>query len=132
MTFRTIARSAVALLASLGLAGTAHADVFCQFSLSSINVTPDGWLNVAFTTPTYGKGWWLCSVGGSTAVNDGYTAKTINSDTCKAIFSQLLTLKMSSRPIILQFHGPADCGSSSLPADGTQPALFPANFVFSN
>lgn len=110
----------------------AYADVVCPFTINALWITPDGWVNVALNTSSYGKSWWICSTGGSTTVNDGYSSKTITSDSCKAIWSDFLSLKAANKPISLQFHGPADCSSAALPADGSTPSPFPANFGFVN
>lgn len=124
--------SLLGVLAALAFPASAYADVTCDFSISALWVTPDGWVNVAVNTADFGKGWWICPVSGSTSVNDGYATRTVTSDSCKAIYSMLLTQKSSGRPIKLQFHGPASCTSSELPADGTQPNPFPANFGTAN
>jgi len=120
--------------ALLGLATptVANADIVCALTVSNLWITPDGWINVALSGTGFDKGWWLCPVSGSTSINDGYGAKTITSDSCKAIWSQLLTLKAAGKPINLMFHGPVDCTAASLPADGTQPNPFPSNFGFNN
>ncbi len=115
------------------LASTAaHADVYCSFTINTLFMTPDGWINSSLGGNGYSKGWWICPVSGSTTINDGYQSRTVTSDSCKALWSQFLSLKAAEKPIVLQFHGPADCSSASLPADGTQPSLFPANFGFQN
>ena len=105
----------------------AIADVTCPFTVSSLLVTPEGWVSAWLTTPNYSKGWWFCPVGGSTTVNDGYGQKTIASDACKVIYTQMLSAKAIGRPVTLQFHGPSDCLAASLPAEGAQPSLFPAS-----
>jgi hypothetical protein len=122
--------SALALALGLAAPSTAFADVNCTFTISSLWVTPDGWINAGLNGYGYGKGWWICPVGASISVNDGYSSKTVSSDNCKAIYSQLLTAKTSAHPIHLQFHGPADCSSAALPADGSAPNPYPANFGF--
>ena len=106
---------------------TAWADVDCSFTVSSLLVTPEGWVSAWLTTPTYSKGWCFCTVTGRTSINDGYGTKTITSDACKVIYTQMLTAKSTGAPLTLQFHGPADCNAASLPAEGVQPALFPAS-----
>ncbi len=112
---------------ALACPGGAWADVQCQLSITNIWITPDGWVSGGFAGNGLPKGWWLCSVAGSTVVNDGYGSKTVSSDACKSIYSLLLTLKVSNQPVTLQFHGPADCSYAALPPDGT-PSPFPANF----
>jgi len=129
--FRQTAAVATAML-SVIMSPTAQADVSCAFTIVTLSITPDGWINGAFSGGGSGKTWWICPVSGSVAVNDGYASRTITSDNCKAIYSQLLTLKVSAKQVTMQFHGPADCSSAALPADGTQPNPFPTIFGFSN
>jgi hypothetical protein len=119
--------SAAMLALCLAAPSTAFADVNCTFTISSLWITPDGWINAGFNGYGYGKGWWLCPVSASITVNDGYSSKTVSSDNCKAIYSQLLTAKASAHPIHFQFHGPADCSSAALPADGSVPSPYFAN-----
>ena len=126
---RTLYR-ALCVALSLVTPVAANADVFCSFTISSLWVTPDGWVNLALGGSGYGKNWWLCPVSGSIAVNDGYGSKTITSDTCKTIYSQILTQKITGHPLKIQFHGPADCSAAALPADGVAPTPYPANFGF--
>jgi hypothetical protein len=119
------------MLASLALffSSQARADIGCWFNIESVNVTPDGWVGTEFTQGSIYRSWWICSTAGSTVVNDGYGSKTVTSDACRAIYTQMLTMKAGSHQIMLVYHGPADCSDSSMPASGS-PSLFPAGFVY--
>jgi len=124
----------LATVALLGLITptAADADVACALTISNLWITPYGWINVGLSGNGLDIGWWLCPVSGSTSINDGNTTKTVSSDSCRAIWSQLLTLKAAGKPLNLMFHGPTDCTAASLPANGTQPTPFPENFGFNN
>lgn len=111
-------------LSALAVSSTAFADVGCPFQIGTLSTTPDGWISVALNSGTYWKSWWLCPTSGSTTVNDGYATRTVSSDSCKTIFTQLVTAKATGRRIYFNFHGPADCASGNLPADGSM-TLFP-------
>ena len=113
-----------AAFAALAVSTSAWADVSCPFQITGLNVTPDGWVNISVAGSGYVRGWWICPTSGSTTVNDGYGSRTISSDSCKTIYSQLITSKATGRRINLIFHGPADCTSANIPADGTM-SLFP-------
>jgi len=126
------ATAAAAAMLSVILSPAAQADVSCAFTIANLSITPDGWINGAFSGSGSGKTWWICAVSGSTTVNDGYAPRTITSDNCKTIYAQLLTLKISAKQVTMQFHGPADCSSAALPADGNQPNPFPTIFGIAN
>lgn len=121
---RRFIKAFTALLA-LAASTSAMADVSCPFQITGLNLTPDGWVNISVAGSGFYRGWWICPTGGSITTTDGYATRTISSDNCKTIYTQLLTAKATGRRIHFVFHGPADCSSASIPADGT-PTLFPA------
>lgn len=123
---RRLFELATACAALLSAASPAAADVFCSYKVDHLWLTSDGWINVSFTSDLGNKSWWLCQQGSSTSANDGYGTKTVTSETCAAVYSQLLSARLSDRQIIFQFHGPSDCNASSLPADGRM-TLYYAN-----
>jgi hypothetical protein len=97
---------------ALTTADVAQADVTCPFVVATLGLTPDGWFSGSFYDGTTSKNRYVCNVAGSTSVNDGYSSKTITSDTCKALYSQMLTFKMSNKQPVLGFHGPTDCSTA--------------------
>lgn len=123
---RRLFELATACAALLSAASPAAADVFCSYKVDHLWVTSEGWINVSFTSDLGNKNWWLCQLGTNTSVNDGYGNRTVNPDTCSAVYSQLLSARLSDRSVMFQFHGPSDCNASSLPGDGVM-ALHYAN-----
>lgn len=113
----------------IGIPLGTHAEVFCAYKVEHVWVTPDGWVNATFSSGLGNKNWWLCQQGANTPVNDGYADKMVNANTCAAVFSQLLSARLSDHVIFFQFHGPNDCNAANLPADG-RPTLYPANIGF--
>jgi len=108
------------------LATPAHADITCDFTIPILSLSPDGWVYITLSSGGSTHNWWFCPVSGSTVVNDGYSnSRTITSDSCKAIYSELLTAKAANKQIRFNYHGPTDCSAASLPPDGT-PTLFPS------
>lgn len=98
--------------------GTAQADVFCSFSVANLWLSSEGWVNVVLNSPLGNKNWWLCQQGANTSIDDGYAPRTVNPANCAAVYSQLLTAQLQSRPVYFQFRAPANCNAASLPADG--------------
>lgn len=125
MNFRKLL--AISVIGAISVA-PAHADVACTFAITNISLIGSGWVGLSLNAGSVSKTWWICPVSGSTVTNDGYGTLTVSADTCRGIYSQLLTLKVSGKPLMLIFHGPADCSSASLPADGNM-TLFPAGFI---
>jgi hypothetical protein len=125
---RKLSRGLLVVAALLWPVG-ASADIVCSFTIGNLWVAPNGWVSVQLNKDGDWKSWWICPVSGSTTINDGYSSQVMTSDSCKTIYSLMLTLKASGKPLNLGFHGPADCSSAALPADGT-PTLFPSNFGF--
>lgn len=119
----------ITAVSALSMSSAALADVVCPFQVGTLSVTGDGWISVSFNSGAYWKNWWLCPTSGSTTVNDGYSAsRVVSSDSCKTIYTQLVTAKATGRRIHLFFHGPADCTSASLPADGSM-TLWPSGIA---
>jgi len=115
----------LAIAIALSAPEAASADVVCQFSVSAISLSPDGWVLPTFTGSGYSKYWWFCSTTGNIVVNDGYSStRNVPADSCKTIYAQLLSAKLSNRTIQLNFNGPADCSAAALPSDGSL-SLFP-------
>lgn len=119
---------AIAAISALTMSSASLADIVCPFQVGTLSTTPDGWISVSLNSGTYWKNWWLCPTSGSTSVNDGYATRTVSSDSCKTIFTQLVTAKATGRRIHLFFYGPANCNSASLPADGNM-TLFPTGIA---
>lgn len=112
------------IFANNTMIGQAMLSTLLSAAVAGKNLTVVG-SGTCLNSGTYWKSWWICPTSGSTVVNDGYSAsRTISSDSCKTLYSQPLTAKATGRRINFYFHGPADCASASLPADGT-PSLFP-------
>lgn len=108
----------------------ARADITCALDVYQIALTPDGWVSASFTSSSIYRIWWICPVSGSTVVNDGYSsARTISSEACRSIYTQLLTIKASGKAASFAYNGLADCSGASLPADGF-PSLFPFFIAF--
>jgi hypothetical protein len=118
-----------AAFSALAISSASLADVICPFQVGTLSTTPDGWISISLNSGTYWKNWWLCPTSGSTTVNDGYSAsRVVSSDSCKTIYTQLVTAKATGRRIYFFFHGPADCASASLPADGSM-TLWPSGIA---
>jgi len=115
---RFLTHAAALLAMGICYPGTARADVFCNFSVANLWLSSDGWVNVVLNSPSGNKNWWLCQQGMNTSVDDGVTPKTVNAGNCAAVYSQLLTAQLQSRPIYFQFRAAANCSTASLPADG--------------
>lgn len=105
--------SSLALLA-VGVSQPAHASVWCTATISQLVLEPGGAVAVVFTdtsTNTAWGGWW-CSVTGSTNGNNGLGAYTVTSDTCRALYSTLLTARMANRPVSILYYGsPTTCAT---------------------
>lgn len=119
------------VVVGLSFSQTAHADVFCSFSINNVSIDADGSLNVGLASTNVVQ-WWLCNVGGQVQVNTGsYGLKTVTSDACKSLYSGFLTAKASGRMVTLRINGPANCNLSSLPGnDAAPPSPYPYNFIF--
>ena len=115
---RLLTGAAAFLSIGIGYPTAAQADVFCSFTVSNLWLSSDGWVNVVLAGPAGNKNWWLCQQGASTSVDDGYAPRTVNSATCAAVYSQLLTAQLQSRQVYFQFRAPANCNAASLPPDG--------------
>jgi hypothetical protein len=122
---------AIALSAmALAITNQARADVGCAFTITALAMTGDSGVNVSLTNNGNYFWWYVCSMTGSITVNTGYGTPAITSESCKALWSQLLTARASGRQITLWFHGPNDCNPASLPPTGTWMNPYPSNFVF--
>lgn len=113
----------ITLSISFALSAPASADVACQMNITSTVIGADGWfLSLLDSTASGPKQYAVCSFIGNISVNDGFAARTITPDQCKAIYSQFLTAKAAARPVILNFKNPTDCSAASLPPNGLPPS----------
>jgi len=118
----------ISILFMLSCPASAFADIACTFTITSIGVTADGWLNVNLYSAQIQPSWFLCNTGGTVTVNNGYSSSiSINSSQCQSMLSLFLTARTASRPLILWYHGINDCTTASLPATG--PSIFPADIT---
>lgn len=120
------------LLASVAFfAGeVAYADVSCSYSLSGVNIGPDGTVAATFTGYGYSRYWVLCSVSNNWGgVNTGSNTIAVTAEACKAMYSQLLTARASGRNIGLTFATLPNCADASAPAAGL-PTPYPYIFGF--
>lgn len=97
----------VVLCAGAAINGTAaNADAFCTFTVLNVGAGTDGTVSVALKSPSATLSYQLCNVSGSVTVNTNInTSQTVNSDTCKMIFSSLLTSRSSGSPATFWFYG---------------------------
>lgn len=131
-------RTGIAALcaAAVTVPTTAYADVFCAYNIDSLYLSTEGYVQVGLgsvgVSPAYGRGWWLCSTNYTLNVDNGYGNTTVSPAACNANYTMLLTNQNQNKVIYLQFHGPNDCASASVPGDGvlgTGGLLYPANIV---
>jgi hypothetical protein len=118
---------AFATACMLGLLGNAaYADTACSFTISGVAIGPDGTVAATFANETSSHYWVLCSVTSTWSVSTAAGSTTnITSESCKALYSMLLTVRASNRSITLNWNSIADC-STGLPAGGV-PNPYPYN-----
>lgn len=106
----------------------AQANVLCTFNVKAVSI--DSWGSLLLELDQAGTpfNWWFCNMGVGVAANNGYGDLTVSPQMCQALYAQFASARMGSRPVALEFNGPASCASSALPTAGF-PAPYPTRFA---
>lgn len=104
-----ISNSLATCLALVGLAASepASAAVWCPGTVYEVILEPGGGMGAVFTDATNAQwGGWMCNVTGTVNVDLGLgSTQPMTSDTCRAIYSTLLTARASNKTVKALYYG---------------------------